>query len=200
MRRSEPTIITPVLLAALATATVTCAIGCSKARADTSAPAASAATRAAPKATTAVPKAAPPKLELVTKDLSAAGAKWKGWTAKGPADAKVDEDLGGARIVTEYVSGPKSFDLAFRFGKENLAKRKGQLKSGAAENKTQIAFLGSSPTLLEWKEGSSDSESYSFELLEKVGGHDITCYTVTPRDSHAELTLLEHDCASLKKK
>ena len=42
---------------------------------------------------------------LVEIDLSPAGAAFKGWVAKGPADAKVMEDLGGARIATKKVAG-----------------------------------------------------------------------------------------------
>lgn len=162
---------------------------------------AKAATPEAPKA--APPKAEPPKAEppkLVDKDLSPAGAAWAGWTAKGPEDATVMEDLGGARIATKKVRGPGSFDVAFRQERVNFADRKKGIQEGAAMANSTITFIADTPDALEWSSKIGDSTMYNFVIVRKVGDVEVSCYTVSPRESAEDLGVLKQSCESLAKK
>ncbi len=161
------------------------------------------AAKSATPAASATPSAAPApeaKVELTDKDLSKAGAAFKGWSAKGPADADVMEDLGGARIVTKKVSGPGSFDLAFKLSKVNLKELKTNLQKGAEAAKAKITFTTDSADALEWTNEIGSTKDYSFSIVMKAGGKDVTCYTVTPRESEADVNALKEACKSLAKK
>ena len=144
-------------------------------------------------------KAAEP-LVLVDKDLAPAGETWAGWTAKGPEDGKVMEDLGGARIATPKVRGPGSFDVAFRQERVNFADRKKGVQEGAAMANATVTFTADTPDALEWNSKIGDSVSYHFVLVRKVGDVEVSCYTVSPRASEAEIADLKKSCESLAKK
>lgn len=144
--------------------------------------------------------AAPEKVELVEKDLSKAGDKFKGWVAKGPADAEVMEDLGGARIVTKKVSGPGSFDLAFRMDKPNIKDLKDGATKGAELGKAKLEFLTDTAEALEWTVDANGKKMYFFHIGMKVEGKDVTCYLVSPRDSEADYKMHKEACSSLAKK
>lgn len=149
------------------------------------------------------PKAEPPKAEppkLVDKDLSPAGEKWAGWTAKGPEDATVMEDLGGARIATPKVRGPGSFDVAFRQERVNFADRKKGIQEGAEMAKSTVTFSVDTPDALEWSSTIGSSTMYQFVIVRKVGDVEVTCYTVSPRESADEIAVLKQSCESLAKK
>lgn len=141
-----------------------------------------------------------PKVELVDKDLSTAGAVWKGWVMKAPADADVMGDLSGVRIVTKKAIGPGSFDLAFKLGKQNLKELKTNLEKGAAAAKTTVTFTVDTPEALEWTITAGSAKTYDFSLIQKTGGKDVTCYTVTARESEAEIAALKEACKRLEKK
>jgi hypothetical protein len=171
------------------------------------APTTSAATAApaatdAPSAPAATATSNPPVVDpaFVEKDLSKAGAAFQGWVAKGPADADVTGDLDGVRIVTNKVYGPGSFDLAFTLRNKDLAKLKKDMQEGSEIAKTKVTFTVDRPDALEWTTAAGKSKSYSFALLQKSSGKDVTCYTVTPRPSEAEVKALKEVCRTLAKK
>nr|HEX4317132.1 hypothetical protein [Kofleriaceae bacterium] len=147
----------------------------------------------------APPTSDDPPPALVDKDLSPAGKDFAGWTAKGPADAKVVEDLGGARIVTQKVTG---FDLAFKLGAgiDDLKDFKAQQQKAATTYNLKIAYTTDTPDALVWTTGDGSSKSYDFRIHAKVSGKDVTCYTVTPRDSEDALKFLQAQCATIAKK
>jgi hypothetical protein len=146
------------------------------------------------------PKPEAEKLTLVDVDLTPAGASWAGWTAKGPADASVMEDLGGARIATKKVRGPGSFDIAFKQGKIDLKERKDQIMKGAEMAKSTVTFTVDTPEALEWTSAFDTSKSFEFVQLRKVGDVEVACYTVSPRPNAEEIATLKESCASLAKK
>jgi len=191
---------------AFALVTSALAIGCEETAPPpaTSAPAktatATAKPTAKPTATASAVATAEAAVELVEKDLSTAGAAFKGWVAKGPADATVMEDLGGARIATKKVSGPGSFDLAFKMGKQDLKKRKADLEKGAATAKSKITFTTDTAEALVWTTEIGTTKSYDFIVVQKSSDKDVTCYTVTSRDSEADLKALQDACKTLEKK
>lgn len=160
------------------------------------APAKSGAATAAASATAAPAE----KMELVEKDLSKAGDKFKGWVAKGPADADVMEDLGGARILTKKVSGPGSFDLAFRMDKPNIKDLKDGATKGAELGKAKLEFLTDTADALEWTVDANGKKMYFFHIGMGVEGKDVTCYLVSPRDSEADYKTHKEACSSLAKK
>lgn len=148
-----------------------------------------------PAAPTADEPAARPA--LVDKDLAKAGSAFAGWTAKGPADADVMEDLGGARIVTKKVTG---FDLAWRIGVDKLDELKKGLVDGAKSAGVKVTFTTDTPDALVWTTEAGSHESYSFTIHQKLGGVDVTCYTVTPRDDADGAKFEQETCATLAKK
>jgi hypothetical protein len=161
--------------------------------ASTSAKAASPATTAAATATATAPAKATATANpvqaaaLVDFDLSTADPKWKGWTAKGPADAKVLADgVQGARIAAKGPSildqkkgGDNGFDLAFAWGKDDLKALRKNIQKGAdspvGNVKVKLTFTRDEPDTLEWTTEVGDSKTYSFEMHIKVGKADITC-------------------------
>jgi hypothetical protein len=148
----------------------------------------------------AAPAADAPKLTLVDVDLTPAGATWAGWTAKGPADAKVMEDLGGARIATPKVRGPGSFDIAFKQGTIDLKERKEQIAKGAEMAKSTVTFTVDTPEALEWTQAFDTTKTFEFVQLRKVGDVAVACYSVSSRPNADEIATLKESCASLAKK
>lgn len=143
---------------------------------------------------------APEPLVLVDKDLAPAGEKWAGWSAKGPESATVMEDLGGARIATPKVRGPGAFDVAFKQERIDFATRKKSIQEGADMAKSTVTFTVDTPDALEWSSKMGDRTSYQFVLVRKVGDVEVSCYTVTPRESEAEIADLKKSCESIAKK
>ena len=141
-----------------------------------------------------------PKAELVDKDLSKAGAAFKGWSAKGPADSDVMEDMSGVRIATKKVVGPGSFDLGFMMGKKNLKELKTNTQKGADAGKVKVTFTVDTPEALEWTSEIGTVKNFHFAIIQKSSGKDVTCYTVTPRDTEADVNALKEACKTLVKK
>lgn len=139
-------------------------------------------------------------VKLVDKDLAPAGEKWAGWSAKGPEDASVMEDLGGARIASKKVRGPGSFDVAFRQERQNFEDRKKGIQEGAAMAKSTVTFTVDTPDAIEWNSKIGDSTMYHFAIVRKVGDVEVTCYTVSPRESAEDIAPLKQSCESLAKK
>jgi len=129
--------------------------------------------------------------EMVDHDLEAGDPKWKGWTAKGPKDAKVLADgVNGARIagkasksMLERKAGDDTgYDIHFAWGKEDLKATK---KAVTAEKipvegiKIVTTVTKDEPGLLEWvdevttKEGTS--KQYSFVIHVNVEKTDVSC-------------------------
>ena len=142
-------------------------------------------------------------VELVAKDLGKAGDKWKGWTAKGPADADVMGDLGGVRIVPKKVT---PFDLGFQMRADDLKALKDGIQKGTetanktADAKVKVTFTTDTPDALEWTTEVGSFKTWGFHIHMNVGGTDFTCYAVTPRTSEANAKLVKSACASLAKK
>ena len=113
--------------------------GSAKASGSAAAKTSAAPAKSAAATATASAVADAPKAEMVEKELDKVAA-FKGWVAKGPADADVMEDLGGVRIATKKVMGPGSFDLAFKLGKGDFKPFKDGLVKGAEITKSKITF------------------------------------------------------------
>ncbi len=154
------------------------------------APATSGKPTAAAMTATAAAKPAEPAakpVDMVEFDLSTADPKWKGWTAKGPADAKVMADgVNGARIagkgpnILDQKPGvDQGFDVAFAWGKDDLKELKKNLQKGAdspiGDIKVKITWTKEEPGLLEWTTEVGDMKSYNFVMHMKVEKADITC-------------------------
>ena len=155
---------TKVLALALYGSVSVTALGCG----DTTKAAASASsTAAAPPASsvssadkvkTAAPAETAKPVELVDHDLSSADPKWAGWSAKGPADAKVMADgVAGARLAAKGPSlldrkpgSDEGFDIAFAWGKDDLASLKSNLKKGADDSKSTLTFTKDEADRLEY--------------------------------------------------
>lgn len=144
------------------------------------------ATTAAAKAPdTTMPSAKP--AEMVEFDLSSADPKWKGWVAKGPADAKVMADgVAGARIagkgpniLDQKKGGDNGFDVAFAWGKDDLKSLRTNLQKGAdnpiGDMKVKLTFTKEEPGMLEWTSEVGDSKTYNFVMHMNVEKTDITC-------------------------
>lgn len=139
------------------------------------------------------------KVELVEKDLDKVAA-FKGWVAKGPADAEVMEDMGGVRIATKKVAGPGSFDLAWQLKKDDLKAKKTNVQKGADTAKAKVTFTTDSAEELDWTSEVGSTKTYDFAMVFKAEGKDVTCYTVSPRESEADIATLKEACKSLGKK
>ncbi len=141
------------------------------------------------------------KPELEEKDLSAAGEAFKGWFARGPKDARVMGDLGGARIATKNGRGPDAFDLAWAFKKPDFKEMKGNIAKGDEIAKTRTTFTADSPEALEWSTESGNHKSLHFSITFQVSGQDVNCYTLPMGVRNAEkLAFLKETCRSLVKK
>ena len=173
--------------------------GSAKASGSAAAKTSAAPAKSAAATATASAVADAPKAEMVEKELDKVAA-FKGWVAKGPADADVMEDLGGVRIATKKVMGPGSFDLAFKLGKGDFKPFKDGLVKGAEITKSKITFISDTPESLEWTSEAGTSKTYSFRLSLKAGKDEYTCYTVSPRESEAEYKAHKEACSTLMKK
>ncbi|MFO0586527.1 MAG: hypothetical protein U0441_03275 [Polyangiaceae bacterium] len=171
--------------------------------------AAATTTAAAKPAETAAP--APAMTEF---DLSTADAKWKGWVAMGPADAKVMADgVNGARIAAKGPSildqkegGDQGFDLAFAWGKDDLKELKKNLQNGAdhpiGDMKVKITWTKEEPDLLEWTTEVGKMKTYNFVQHIKVEKTDITCKNnyMIGSGNEAEHKRVMDACKTLAKK
>ncbi len=110
------------------------------------------------------------------------------------------EDLGGARIASKKVRGPGSFDVAFRQERQNFEDRKKGIQEGAAMAKSTVTFTVDTPDAIEWNSKIGDSTMYHFAIVRKVGDVEVTCYTVSPRESAEDIAPLKQSCESLAKK
>jgi hypothetical protein len=115
------------------------------------------------------------EVELVDTDLSTADPVWKGWTAKGPKDAKVMQDgVKGARIAQ---SGMDGLDVIFDQKKQDLKLLKKNLEIGAknSNGETKHTFSKEEADELAWTTESYGSKSFNFQRNTKVAGKDVTC-------------------------
>ena len=130
----------------------------------------------------------PPKaVEMTDLDLGTADPKWKGWTAKGPAESKVLADgVEGARIAAKGPSmldrkpgGDNGFDIAFAWGKEDFKAFKDTLQKGVDNPvggvKGKLTFTKDEPDFIEWTFEVGDSKTYSFQMHMNVEKTDVTC-------------------------
>ena len=137
--------------------------------------------------------------DFVELDLSTADPAWKGWTAKGPKDAKVMADgVKGARIA---ANGMDAFDITFSSTKEKLVDMKKGAETGAKAGGGKVDFTTDSADKLVWSIENGGSKRYFFAKNMKVGGKDVGCATgamgVAKED---DLKAYEDSCASLAKK
>jgi hypothetical protein len=150
----------------------------------------SAATSATPGTSKPEEKKADAPVEMVDHDLEAGDPKWKGWTAKGPKDAKVLADgVNGARIagkgksMLEQKPGDDTgYDIHFAWGKEDLKATK---KAITAEKipvegvKVVTTVTKEEAGLLEWTDEittkSGTSKTYNFVMHLNVEKTDVSC-------------------------
>jgi hypothetical protein len=156
-------------------------------------PAASAKPSSSTSPATAKPeeKKADAPVEMVDHDLEAGDPKWKGWTAKGPKDAKVLADgVNGARIAGKAAKsmiqrGPgddTGYDIHFAWGKDDLKATK---KAITAEKipvegvKVVTTITKEEPGLLEWTDEittkTETSKTYNFVMHLIVEKSDVSC-------------------------
>jgi hypothetical protein len=128
---------------------------------------------------------------MVDHDLEAGDPKWKGWTAKGPKDAKVLADgVNGARIAGKAAKsmiqrGPgddTGYDIHFAWGKDDLKATK---KAITAEKipvegvKVVTTITKEEPGLLEWTDEittkTETSKTYNFVMHLNVEKTDVSC-------------------------
>ncbi len=162
-------------------------------------------------ATTAAKAPEQPKVEMVDHDLSSADPKWAGWTAKGPADAKVMADgVAGARIAAKGPSildrkpgGDEGFDIAFAWGKEDLKTQKENVKKGADSAKSTMTIIKDEAGQLEYSlKGESGNTTYYFTLHMNVEKTDVSCKNgnMMGAGNEAEHKRLMDACKTLAKK
>ncbi len=157
---------------------------------------------------------APKAAEMAEFDLSTADPKWKGWVAKGPADAKVLADgVNGARIAAKGPSildqkkgGDQGFDMAFAWGKDDLKTLKKNLQTGADNPiggmKVKLTWTKDEADLLEWTTEVGEMKSYNFVQHMKVEKTDITCKNnyMMGSGNEAEHKRVMDACKTLAKK
>ncbi len=182
--------------------------------ASSSTPTSTAASKGSSGATAAKTADAPKPVELTEFDLSSADPKWKGWVAKGPADAKVMADgVEGARIAAKGPSimdmkkgGDMGFDVAFAWGKDDLKELKASIQKGAdhpmGDAKVKVTFTKDDPDDLEWTLEVGDMKSYNFEIHMNVEKSDITCKNnyMVGAGNEDEAKRIMDACKSLHKK
>ncbi len=143
----------------------------------------------------------PTAADLIDFDLSTADPAWKGWTAKGPKDAKVMADgLHGARIA---ANGMNAFDISFAPRKTKLADTKKGIEAGqkmvGATMKT--AYLTDTADKLEWTTEVAGAKIWHFSYNMKASGKDVTCTAgMMGAATETMFALLKSSCDSLHKK
>ena len=144
------------------------------------------------------PQPSPAAVPLVDHDLSAGGPTWKGWSAKGPKDAKVVASGDEVGLTTE---GPGLFGVWFR-------QRGGSLEAGKMGVESSKHSLGVKNTItvdqadkLEWVLESIGRKSYFFMWVRKVGKTDVTCTgdSIVGSSSPAQFAQVKESCSSLRK-
>lgn len=137
--------------------------------------------------------------DFVEHDLSTADPAWKGWTAKGPKDAKVMADgVKGARIA---ANGMDAFDISFTSTKEKLADLKKGAETAAKTTSGKAEFSTDTADKLVWNIDNSGIKRFFFAQNMKVGGKDVGCGTGPMGVAKLEdLKVYEESCASLAKK
>lgn len=124
-------------------------------------------------------------VKMVTHDLSPAGDKWKGFSAKGPEKGcKVMKDgVSSARIGCDGPgigdsSGRNGFDIVFTQKKVDLAKVKAEWQAiWKKRPKTKHKILADKPDLFAWQATSGKINAFHFVMQLKVGGKDVSCST-----------------------
>lgn len=172
----------------------------------------SAAKTAATAAKTAAPTATAKPVEMIDFDLGEKEEKWKGWTAKGPSDAKMLQDgVNGVRIaakgggIMKKEGEDEGFDMAFGWGKKNLKELKANIEKGAAasEGKSVLTFMTDTPELLEWKSVyDGKSTHYNFVMNFSVEKTDVFCKNnyMVGSGNEAEHKRVMEACKTLAKK
>ncbi|HEX7601245.1 MAG TPA: hypothetical protein VF316_06550 [Polyangiaceae bacterium] len=127
-------------------------------------------------------------------DLSSAGAKYKGWSIKGPSGAKVMSDSDGARVV-----GAQSFDVVVGLDKPDLAAKKKTFDAINKSGTSTVKVSTDSPTLLEWTFSTSGITLYSFMEVETVGATQVTCKNMNGVTSAASLAKAKEACKTIAK-
>jgi len=128
-------------------------------------------------------------------DLSSAGAKYKGWSIKGPSGAKVMTDSDGARVV-----GAQNFDVIVGLDKPDLAGKKKTFDIINKSGSSTIKVSTDSPTLLEWTFSSSGITLYNFMEVETVGTTQLTCKNMNGVMSAGALSKAKEACKTIAKK
>lgn len=211
---------TSIVLGAIAALVIGCGgEGSGSAPAGSGAPAASgkptaAATTTAAATATAKPAEPAKTVEMTEFDLSTADAKWKGWVAKGPSDAKVMQDgvqgarvaANGPNILDRKPGGDNGYDIAFAWGKDDLKELKKNLQKGADNPiggaKMKLTFTKDEPDMLEYTTEVGETKSYNFVMHMKVEKADVTCKNgnMMGAGNEAEHKRLMDGCKTLMKK
>jgi hypothetical protein len=174
------------------------------AKGSTSAPAKAEPAKAEPaKAPAAEAPAAAAPVEMTEFDLTPADPTWAGWTAKGPASAKVMADgVKGARIAAGRRDG--GFDIAFAPKQTDLAELKKNLEIGAkaSDGKLEHTFTADATDKLEWTSTGYGATKYNFVMHMKVGDREVTCKNnyMVGIDSAEARTQHQEACKTLAKK
>jgi hypothetical protein len=202
----------------LAVGLLVSALGCGDKAADGGAGSAKPATTstaaktAATTAKTAAPAPTAKPVEMIDFDLEQGEPKWKGWTAKGPSDAKMLKDgMDGVRIaakgggIMKKEGEDEGFDMSFGWGKKNLKELKANIEKGAAasEGKSVLTFMTDTPELLEWKSVYDGKRtSYNFVMNFNVEKTDVFCKNnyMVGSGNEAEHKRIMEACKTLAKK
>lgn len=129
-------------------------------------------------------------------DLSPAGAKFKGWSIKGPSGAKLMSDSEGARVT----GGAPSFDVIVSLDKPDLAAKKKTFDVINKGGSSTVTVSTDTPTLLEWTFATSGITLYSFMEVETVGSTQVTCKNMNGVTSEASLAKAKEACKTIAKK
>jgi hypothetical protein len=150
--------------------------------------------------------------EMIDFDLGETEPKWKGWTAKGPSDAKMLKDsVEGVRIAAKggglmkKEGGDSGFDMAFGWGKKDLKELKANIEKGASnsEGKQVLTFITDTAELLEWKSVYDNKRtSYNFVMNFNAEKTDVTCKNnyMVGSGNEAEHKRVMESCKTLAKK
>lgn len=137
----------------------------------------------------------PPPVLSKAYDLEAADARFRGWSVKAPADVDVQGDLDGARVRSV------AFDLGIKLGPSDLPRFREGLLAGAAATKSEVTLTEDTKTSLAWTTTVRALKLYGFRShLTTKTGEPFLCYTVTERESEADVEAHRDACATVTKK
>jgi hypothetical protein len=160
-------------------------------------------------------KAKPKVVPLVEHALDSADEMWKGWTVKGPKNARVMKNgYKGARlaadgkgIMDQKPGDDQGFDISFKQSKKPLkgfakVKKTLELKVGYSKGKMSYKILKEEADVITWCQQRGTSKSYYLEVHLKVGGKDVLCKSnhMIGAGNEAELARYLAGCRTLKKK